>query len=125
MTLQRIEKEGVLARLKAEYETLKTSWNGYTGYDNWFKRPLNNAHLNTVATYQHFVPAFKHLLAQNDGNLENFYSAAKAMTRLDKEQRHQQLTALTVGTNQIAATGVKWAGPSTEAGSLTPAVSPR
>lgn len=106
-TLRRIQKDAALARLRANYESLKTRWGGYSGYDNWFQRPLNNAHLNTVATYQHLVPAFQQLLAQHGGELEDFYKAAKAMARLDKTRRHEQLAILAAGTNHLAAATAK------------------
>jgi len=100
---KRTRKAAALAGLRTEYDKLKASWGGYTGYDNWFNRPLNNAHLNTVATYQLLVPAFQQLLVQGGGDLEKFYAKAKAMTRLSKEARHQQLAAMTTGTNQVVA----------------------
>jgi len=97
---KRTRKSDALARLRVEYEKLKAGWGGYTGYDNWFNRPLNNAHLNTVATYQHLVPAFQQLLVRGDGDLEKFYTSAKSMTRLGKEDRHRQLTALVAQSNR-------------------------
>jgi predicted aminopeptidase len=91
---KRAAKAEVIARLRANYEKLKASWGGYAGYDNWFNRPINNARLNTVATYYHFVPAFKQLLARGDGDLQKFYADAKVLAKLPKEQRHERMAAL-------------------------------
>ncbi|HTD66846.1 MAG TPA: aminopeptidase [Candidatus Limnocylindria bacterium] len=91
---KRSEKEQVIAKLRADYEQLKAGWGGYAGYDHWFKRPINNAQLNTVAAYYTLVPAFQQLLAQNNGDLPKFYAEAKALSALKKEQRLEQMTRL-------------------------------
>jgi predicted aminopeptidase len=91
---KRAEKAQVLAQLRADYEALKASWGGDTSYDAWFKRPINNARLNTIATYYHFVPAFQRLLANNGGDLQKFFADAKALSGLDKEKRHARMAAL-------------------------------
>jgi predicted aminopeptidase len=91
---RRAEKEEVIVRLRANYEKLQAGWGGYKGYDDWFKHPINNARLNTIATYHHLVPAFKRLLASDGGDLQKFYADAKAIASLAKEQRHERMTAL-------------------------------
>jgi predicted aminopeptidase len=91
---KRARKAEVIATLRADYMKLKTSWGGYSGYDNWFKRPINNAQLNTVATYQTLAPAFQQLLAQNGGDLQKFYADAKALANLSKEQRQEHMAKL-------------------------------
>jgi predicted aminopeptidase len=91
---KRAEKAQVMAQLRADYEVLKASWGGDTSYDPWFKRPINNARLNTIATYYHFVPAFQRLLANNGGDLQKFYNDAKALSGLEKEKRHARMVAL-------------------------------
>lgn len=91
---KRAGKAAALARLRAQYNQLKASWGGYAGYDSWFQRPLNNAQLNTVATYYTLVPAFQHMLANHGGDLEKFYAEAKATAALPKEKRQERMTAL-------------------------------
>ena len=91
---KRAEKAQVQAQLRADYAALKASWGGDTSYDAWFKRPINNARLNTVATYYHFVPAFQRLLANNGGDLQKFYTEAKTLSGLDMEQRHARMATL-------------------------------
>ena len=91
---KRTRKIEVMATLRADYEKLKATWGGYAGYDNWFKRPINNARLNTIATYETLVPAFKQLLAQEGGDLPKFYNDAKALAGLSKEKRTAQMASL-------------------------------
>jgi predicted aminopeptidase len=85
------EKTRILSQLYRDYENLKQQWGGYDGYDAWFDGGVNNAKLNSVATYYDLVPAFERLLAENDNDLERFYRAVKALSKLPKKQRHQRL----------------------------------
>src|SRR5688572_5687303 len=83
----RIQKQEQIAKLRAEYAKVRDQeWGGYAGYDKWFQRPINNAQLNTVATYHHFVPSFRALLRKHDGDLEKFYMEVKALSKLPKRE---------------------------------------
>jgi len=76
----RARKRGILADLKSRYRELRDrQWSGYEGYDNWFDRELNNAHLVSVGTYESGVPAFRRLYQAQKGDLEAFYAAAQAI----------------------------------------------
>jgi predicted aminopeptidase len=89
---KREQKQRVLAELKGRYAALKTEWGGYPGFDGWFARPINNAQLNTVATYYDLVPAFRRLLQEHQGNLEAFFDACDRLAKMkDKDARHRAL----------------------------------
>jgi predicted aminopeptidase len=90
-------KERVFKDLRAEYAALKAQWNGYSGYDAWFSRELNNAQLNTIANYYDFVPGFEQLLQLKKGDMEAFYTAAERLANMQKEERHQWLRDLAEG----------------------------
>ena len=79
------------ATLRARYQQLKAGWAGGSHYDEWFAQPLNNARLNTWATYYDLVPAFQRRLAANGGDLEAFFRATKALAKLPKAERHRRL----------------------------------
>jgi predicted aminopeptidase len=103
----RHEKLLAIEQLRQEYTKVKEQeWNGYAGYDGWFKRPINNAQLNTIATYHHFVPSFRALLQANQGNLPKFYKAVEALGKLPKKERHRKLReqVLTTQSSQRATT---------------------
>ncbi|HWN94431.1 MAG TPA: aminopeptidase [Methylomirabilota bacterium] len=104
---KRAAKAEVIAKLRADYEQLKASWGGYTGYDNWFKRPINNARLNTIATYYLLVPAFKQLLAGSSGDLQEFYAHSEALATLTKEKRDERMAALTAMPDGVATTAAR------------------
>ena len=87
------EKQEVLNNLRLDYEQIKKNWDGYSGYNSWFGDDLNNAKLNSVATYYDLVPDFERLLAEKDGNLEEFYSAADKLAKLSKAERQKALQA--------------------------------
>lgn len=99
---KRKEKAAIFQALKDDYQALKQSWGGYSGYDRWFAEPLSNAHLSAVATYHDFVPGFRALLAQQK-SLSGFYEAVRALAKLDKEERHQQLASFAQAPSLTAA----------------------
>ena len=92
-TEKRRKKAETFAAMKADYLTLKSSWGGHAGYDRFFARELNNAHLVPVATYSELVPGFRRVLAENGGDFKRFYAAVKAIAKLPKEQRQAKLKA--------------------------------
>ncbi len=86
----RIEKQREFGRLEFRYEQLRDRWGGYAGYDGWFARTLNNAHLAAVATYEDCVPGLRQTL-QAAGSLPAFYATVESTRRLDVKARHTQL----------------------------------
>lgn len=77
-------------RKKAEFERLAADPD-YIANSAGFEGAPNNALLAAFATYSQLVPAFERLLAENGGDLEKFYSAVKALARLDKAERDRRL----------------------------------
>ena len=91
---KRLAKQERIAKLRADYAALKIQWQGYSGYDAWFARDLNNAQLGTVVTYNTYVPAFTAMLRQAHGDFLQFYQNAAQLKQLDRDQRQQQLRML-------------------------------
>ena len=106
-TDKRRRKAELFQALHDDYATLKRGWNGYTGFDRWFARDLNNAHLASVSTYTQLVPGFQALLAEHGGDLGAFYRAAKQLSKRSKAERTAQLDAAHVGalTHQDGSSG--------------------
>jgi predicted aminopeptidase len=90
---KREEKARIFAHLKSDYQKLKESWGGYSGYDRWFAEPLNNAHLSAVGTYHDYLPGFRTLL-KKESTFVRFYAAVQKLAGLDLAQRRQQLELL-------------------------------
>ncbi|HSS47021.1 MAG TPA: aminopeptidase [Burkholderiales bacterium] len=88
---KRESKASILRKLKQEYAALKIKWGSFSDYDRWFAQDLNNAHLASVAAYTQLVPAFQHLLAQQQGDLPAFYAAVKEIAKLPKSERLARL----------------------------------
>jgi predicted aminopeptidase len=82
----RSEKQREFGRLKFEYTLLRARWGGYAGYDGWFARTLNNAHLAAVATYHDCVPGLRRELVAA-GSLPAFYERAAELAALPFEKR--------------------------------------
>jgi predicted aminopeptidase len=85
-TTLRVEKQREFGRLKYGYQRLRTQWGGYPGYDAWFARVLNNAHLAAVATYHDCVPGLRREL-EAAGSLPAFYARTEALARLAPQAR--------------------------------------
>lgn len=91
--VKRQDKSAIFSKLQSDYEVLKNSWNGYDAYDTWMSRELNNAQLNTVATYFNWVPAFEQILAENDFDLASFYAEISSLSELDISEREYILSS--------------------------------
>jgi len=81
-------------QMLVEYEELKASWDGYSGYDQWFDQDLNNARLVAVATYNDYVPAFEVLFKETGGSFDDFYVAALELSKLPLEERTAEMQKL-------------------------------
>jgi predicted aminopeptidase len=75
----------------------------YALYEEWIKDGLNNARLASLATYYDCVPGFERLLADQGGDLPRFYDAARALSRLSKEERHAKLCRSPTAGTTVAA----------------------
>ncbi len=82
-----LQKQREFGRLKFEYAQLRASWGGYPGYDAWFDRTLNNAHLAAAATYHDCVPGLAREL-EAAGSLPAFYERAQRLAELPLAERH-------------------------------------
>jgi predicted aminopeptidase len=91
--VKRKRKAEIFEALQSDYQALKASWGGYSGYDRWFAEPLSNAHLSAIATYQDFVPGFRALLAR-EKSFDKFYAAVRSLAALNKSERHEQLAQI-------------------------------
>lgn len=92
---KRAGKALLIEELRTAHQQLKTTWGGRSNYEKWFKGDLNNAKLNTVATYFDLVPALQALLAENEFNLNAFYQACLTLNKQPISVRHNKLTGLT------------------------------
>jgi predicted aminopeptidase len=93
--VKRESKVAEFARLKVDYEQLKREhWGGYAGYDRFFSRDLNNAHLAAVAAYTQWVPAFDALLERSQGDMGRFLEAARVLSKLNEAERTAELARL-------------------------------
>jgi predicted aminopeptidase len=93
--VKRERKRAVFADLQAAYQRTKAEqWGGFAGYDRFFNRELNSAHLAAVGAYTDLVPAFEALLAQHGSDLPRFFAATEQLAALPKGQRDAALRAL-------------------------------
>ncbi|HEX6572212.1 MAG TPA: aminopeptidase, partial [Steroidobacteraceae bacterium] len=87
-TDKRVEKQREFGRLQYRYELLRATWDGHAGYDGFFRRALNNAHLASVATYHDCVPGLR-LELERAGSMKRFYERAAELAGLTDRERRQ------------------------------------
>ena len=93
--LMRAEKKTIFAELRQRYQRLRDEvWHGYSGFDRWFERPVNNARLAAVATYQDRKPPFLALLQQSNGDLNRFYREVAVLAKRPRAERDKILAGL-------------------------------
>ncbi len=100
---QRRAKEAAFEILCSEYAALKASWDGRANYDAWFSRPLNNAHIASLATYRYWVPGLRWLLETN--GLDAFYGEVEALGGLDAGERLLRLQEWRERASEMASSG--------------------
>ncbi|MDZ4287063.1 MAG: aminopeptidase, partial [Prosthecobacter sp.] len=91
---ERAAKAAALDRLRRRLNALDRRYGGSLKIEKWFEKPVNNARLNTLATYYELVPGFEALLKKHHGDLELFFAEVKSMRALTKEHRAERLHAL-------------------------------
>ena len=83
-----------MARLRADYATLKQQrWDGFAGYDSWFAT-ANNASLGVLAAYTELAGDFGRLFEQQGRDFGRFYAEAARIGALPKARRHATLRAI-------------------------------
>ena len=105
---RRRAKAADFERLRSEYRQLKTQWNGYSGYDWWFSRPLNNARLLTVSTYHDHVAAFRSLFRSVNGDWQRFYDACRALADAPAGERRERLDWRAESTGRLRLLVENW-----------------
>lgn len=89
-----VAKQAAFVSLRQRYEVLKKQWQGYAGYDAWFDKPLNNARVAGVSTYNRWVGAFATLFADSGENYALFYQRSADLAALPRAERQRRLEEL-------------------------------
>lgn len=76
---KRVAKTRCFSAMQSDYAAIKQRWTGDSRYDRFFAVPMNNARLNTVATYYDQVPKFEKLLKDCGYDLEKFFEKVEQM----------------------------------------------
>ncbi len=80
-------KKQYFARLRSDYQLFKQRHQGYTGYDKWFTKPVNNPRLALLNVYHEQVPWFERWLAACNQDFPRFYQAMERLSKLPKQER--------------------------------------
>jgi predicted aminopeptidase len=87
----RERKRETFARLVAELRALAERYGTESALAAELDGQPNNARLASLATYHECVPGFRRMLAENGNDLPRFYAAVRALAKLPREERREQL----------------------------------
>lgn len=91
---KRAAKTAAIERMRKRYRRMRdNNWDGYSGYDAWFRAPINNAKLAAVSVYSDQVAAFVRLFDLCSGDYPRFYTSVRELGKLDKADRSKALKA--------------------------------
>jgi len=87
LSVKRAQKADIFNQMRVHFGNLKADHAGMAVYDAWFNRPINNAQLISVATYQDWVPAFGRILSESGEDLTKFYRKCKQLAESEPSER--------------------------------------
>ncbi len=88
----RMQKSHVLERLESDYRVLVgEQWGDHDYFAGWFGRPLNNASLSLMSSYQGGECAFSELWSQSDHDPARFHALARTQAGLPAPDRKKWL----------------------------------
>ncbi len=93
---KRKQKQHLFELLRLDYEVFKSRWQEYTGYDDWFRKDLNNARIVATSTYRRLIPAFEALYKLSESKLDVFFKKTKELAKLKKAAREDFFAQLLV-----------------------------
>ena len=89
----RARKAALITALRDRYQSQKPQLHGVS-FDRWFFADINNAKLNSVATYEDLVPGFTTILARCNQDFPCFYAAVERLAQRPKAERDALLRHL-------------------------------
>jgi predicted aminopeptidase len=102
----RQRKTEIFAALERDIQELEKRHGARSGYGEWVKDGLNNAHLASVATYFDCVPGFARLLEEQDKDLTRFYAAVRELANLPGTERRARIGCRKRSMEPAPSTGV-------------------
>ena len=113
--LERKHREFVA--LRSAYARLAAGWGADAPLATWFRKPLNNADLASLATYERCVPGFARVFARAGGRFPVFFARVRAIAALGRDDRD----AAVCEAREAAITPARRRGASGSAGRSIPA----
>ncbi len=83
--LERKRRE--FAALRTAYLRLSAPWGAEAPLASWFRKPMNNAELASLATYERCVPGFAREFARSGGRFPAFFARIRAIAALGRSAR--------------------------------------
>lgn len=88
---KRLAKQKAFQNLKRRLQAMNRRHGGSLKIDRWFEKPVNNARLNTLATYYDLVPDFEAVLKECGGDIPLFLSRMEELKPLTQMERRARI----------------------------------
>ena len=89
--IQRRDKQKAFQNLKLRLQAMNRRHGGSLKIDRWFEKPVNNARLNTLATYYDLVPDFEAVLTECRGDIPQFLRRMEELKPLTQAERRARI----------------------------------
>ncbi len=86
-----VGKENAIEVLRDRFAGLKREREGFDDFDPWFRQPINNARLASVAVYRDLVPEFHRWLIACEKSIPDFLGVMETFKEGGVEERRQKL----------------------------------
>jgi len=87
-------KTKIIDDLRSQFDEKKRVLPELKIYDAWFRQPINNATLGSVAIYEDYVPGFQQLLLDSNNDLAEFFQRVKTLSESPRDARDAALKQL-------------------------------
>ena len=91
--------------LRSAYDRLAAPWGEDAPLARWFRQPLNNAELASLATYERCVPGFARVFARAGGNFPEFFARIRSIAALGRRARDAAVCGVRAGAVSRARRG--------------------
>ena len=87
-----VRKEKLFEEMRIDYNKQKNNFK-VLDYSQWFDRPLNNAHLLGIRTYNNLVPAYEKIFQEQEQDWSKFFKTIKEIAAYPQTERTAYLEA--------------------------------
>lgn len=87
-------KGGSITAMREEFGRRRDADDHWAVYAHWFAKPINNAQLASLSTYNRLIPDFDRLLQASGGSFERFWERLRPLEQMSRQERRSYLASI-------------------------------